>query len=247
MQHNGPRFRQFFATVPVPCPYLPMRAEQKLVIELRSGSNTELHTELSRAGFRRSHHLAYRPACRGCQACVPVRINSANFGLSRSFRRIWRTHQHLISSFEMPRPDGEHFALFQRYVRSRHPDSEMAMMAADDFASMLLDTPVDTAVLSLRDSAGRLVAACLCDHLTDGISAVYSYFDPEEKGSLGSHIVMRLVEAVRKDNRPYVYLGYWIDGSETMAYKNRFPGVEALKGGRWQPLASPPTPQGAGS
>ncbi len=242
-QSNTNRLRQFFATVAVPCPYLPMRSEQKLVIELRGPNQAELHTELSRAGFRRSHHLAYRPACRGCQACVPVRINAADFMPTRSLRRTWRAFEHLEAEFHRPTATPEHFELFRRYVLARHGDSEMALMEHSDFASMLQDSPVDTAVMSLRDKDGTLIGACLCDRLGDGISAVYSYFEPGAKGSVGSHIIMRLVEAVRAEAKPYVYLGYWIDGSQTMAYKRRFPGIEALIGGQWQAL--PPAPPGA--
>jgi arginine-tRNA-protein transferase len=239
LSNNPLRFRQFFATVSVPCPYLPMRTEQKLVVELRSADTAGLHTELSRAGFRRSHHLAYRPACRGCNACVPVRINVNGFRPTRSLKRTWRNFAHLTASFHRPAPTDEHFALFRRYVATRHSESEMALMEHGDFASMLQDSPVDTLVMSLRDEEGKLVAACLCDRLEDGISAVYSYFEPFAKGSLGSHIIMRLVQAMAAAGKPYVYLGYWIDGSETMAYKSRFPGVEGLTGGRWQPLPRP--------
>ena len=243
LSNNPLRFRQFFATVSVPCPYLPMRTEQKLVVELRSADVTGLHTELSRAGFRRSHHLAYRPACRGCNACVPVRINTRGFKPTRSLKRTWRNFSHLHASFHRPVASDEHFALFSQYVGVRHGESEMALMEHDDFASMLQDSPVDTLVMSLRDEDNNLVAACLCDRLDDGISAVYSYFDPYAKGSLGSHIIMRLVQAMSATAKPHVYLGYWIDGSETMAYKSRFPGVEGLIDGRWQPLpGAPETP-----
>ena len=232
------RLRQFFATIQAPCPYLPMRTEQKLVMELRGPDLMHLHTDLSRAGFRRSHHLAYRPACQNCQACVPVRIDTNAFAYSRSMRRIWRHQRHLVARFVPPVPDAEHFALFQRYVTARHGNSEMAQMDRPDFESMVSDSPVDTWLLELRDpDSNTLVGACLCDRLGDGISAVYSYFEPDAKGSLGSHIVLRLIEAMREAGKPYVYLGYWIDGSLTMAYKRRFPGIEALTHGQWQAMA----------
>lgn len=236
------RLRQFFATIQTPCPYLPMRTEQKLVMELRGPDLMQLHTELSRAGFRRSHHLAYRPACHGCQACVPVRINTEAFHYSRSMRRVWRQHSDLVAGFVPATPDAEHFALFQRYVTARHGESEMAQMDRAEYESMVSDSPVDTWLLELRDPETQaLVAACLCDRVGDGISAVYSYFEPDTKGSLGSHVVLRLVEAMRQARKPYIYLGYWIDGSQTMAYKRRFPGVEALVRGQWQPLLPKPT------
>jgi leucyl-tRNA---protein transferase len=231
------RIRQFFATIQVPCPYLPERTEQKLVLELRGHDLAGLHTNLSRAGFRRSHHLAYRPACQACNACVPMRVNTESFHYSRSMRRIWRHQEHLIARFVPPSADAEHFALFQRYVQTRHGDSDMAQMDRAEFSSMMIDSPVDTWVLELRDpETHALVAACLCDRLGDGVSAVYSYFEPDSKGSIGSHIVLRLIEAMRKVGKPYVYLGFWIDGSQTMTYKRRFPGVEALKDGEWQPM-----------
>ena len=230
------RIRQFFATIQVPCPYLPERTEQKLVLEMRGQDVTQLHTDLSRAGFRRSHHLAYKPACQACNACVPVRVNTAAFEYSRSMRRIWRHQKDLTARFVPPVAGAEHFALFQRYVQARHGESEMAQMDRAEFTSMLLDSPVDTCLLELRDPDTRaLVAACLCDRLGDGISAVYSYFEPDARGSLGSHVVLRLIEAMRAEQRPYVYLGFWIDGSQTMAYKRRFPGIEALINGVWRP------------
>mgnify|MGYP006242854475 FL=1 len=214
-----------------------MRSEQKLVMEIRPGGIAQLHTDLSRAGFRRSHHLAYRPACQGCQACVPVRINAHAHTPSRSMKRIWRNFAYLRASFGPPIATSEHFALFNDYVKTRHGGSEMAMMDQTDFAAMVEDSPVQTKLLSLRDQDGKLVAACICDQLGDGLSAVYSYFDPAAQGSLGSHIVLRLVEAAREQgNDAYVYLGYWIDGSQTMAYKRRFPGIEALIDGVWRPV-----------
>ena len=212
------------------------------MIELRGADPTALHTELSRAGFRRSRHLAYRPTCRGCRACVPVRIVVEHFTPNRTLRRERRRHHgELRRSFGPALADGEHFDLFRRYVRHRHAESEMALMQRPEFVEMLEETPVRSALMSLRTPDGRLVAACLCDRLGDGVSAVYSYFEPEAPGSLGSHIVWHLVEAMQGAGRPHVYLGYWVDGSHTMAYKRRFAGLEALIDGAWRPIAKTST------
>jgi arginyl-tRNA--protein-N-Asp/Glu arginylyltransferase len=230
---RGP-MRPFFATAPVPCPYIAGRAERKLIVELDGDSAPVFYDDLSRAGFRRSHRFAYRPVCRGCASCVPVRIAVDRFAHTRSSRRVVNLNRDLAGSVVAPRASPEHFRLFWIYQRTRHGDSEMAAMSYADYRAMVEDTPVRTGVAEFRDGDGRLVAASLIDLLDDGISAVYSFYDPrQDKRSLGTWSILWLVEECRRRALPYVYLGYWIADSPKMAYKARFTGLERLVPGGW--------------
>jgi len=249
----GP-FQQFFATASVPCPYVPGRAERKLIVELTGRPAPAFYNELSRAGFRRSHRFAYRPACRSCTACVPVRIAVERFADTRSTRRVRNLNAGvnagaraganggpLAARFLAPRATAEQFELFAAYQRSRHRDSDMAAMSYADYRGMVEDSAVHTAIVELRDRAGALAAVSLIDRLDDGISAVYSFFDPAQgRRSLGTWSILWLVEECRREGLPYVYLGYWIEESPKMAYKARFPALERLTDGRWVPFAVAP-------
>ena len=231
-------FRQFFATSPVACPYVPGRAERKLIVELDGSGGAAFYDDLSRAGFRRSHRFAYRPACRGCASCVPVRIAVERFRDTRSTRRVRNANQDLYSSLVAARATPEQFRLFSAYQRMRHGDSDMASMRYADYRGMVEDTPVRTAVAEFRDGGGGLVAASLIDLLDDGVSAVYSFYDPHQtKRSLGIWSVLWLVEECRRRGQPFVYLGYWIAESPKMAYKDRFPALERLDAGVWTVFA----------
>ncbi len=231
------RPKLFHATAPGPCPYLPDRVERKLVVELDDTEVGSLYTDLSRAGFRRSHGYAYRPACKQCSACVPVRIRVADYRDSRSLARVRRRNRDLACALRPAIGTAEHYALFRRYQTGRHADSNMAAMDFSDYRSMVEETPVSSFVMELRDADDRLVGACLADWLEDGLSAVYSFFDPDEaRRSLGSVIILRLIETARAAELDMVYLGYWISGSGTMDYKRRFPAVERLNDARWTPL-----------
>jgi arginine-tRNA-protein transferase len=245
----GP-FQQFFATASVPCPYVPGRAERKLIVELAGRAAPAFYNELSRAGFRRSHRFAYRPACRSCAACVPVRIAVERFADTRSTRRVRNLNAGVNASAEAngalagrllaPRATTEQFELFAAYQRSRHRDSDMAAMSYADYRSMVEDSAVRTAIVEYHDEAGGLVAVSLIDRLDDGISAVYSFYDPaHRRRSLGTWCILWLVEECRREGLPYVYLGYWIEESPKMAYKARFPALERLADGRWIPFAAP--------
>jgi leucyl-tRNA---protein transferase len=227
-------FRQFFATSPVACPYVSGRAERKLIVELGAVGGAAFYDELSRAGFRRSHRFAYRPACRGCSSCVPVRIAVERFRHTRSTRRVRNANRDICGSLVAARATPEQFRLFSAYQRTRHGDSDMASMRYGDYRGMVEDTPVRTALAEFRDGCGDLVAASLIDLLDDGVSAVYSYYDPlQPKRSLGIWSVLWLVEECRRREQPFVYLGYWIAESPKMAYKGRFPALERLDRGGW--------------
>ena len=238
MLHRPPRRPQFFyTTAPLPCPYLPGRTERKIVTELSGTEAEALHERLSRAGFRRSHNIAYAPVCPGCQACVPIRVVSEEFTPDRTQRRILRANADLTVS-EMPaRATAEQFTLFQRYQKNRHADGDMAAMGYYDYRAMIEDTPISTGILEFRDAQDRLVGACLTDWLADGLSAVYSFFDTDEdKRSLGTFAVLWLIGRARSLGLPYVYLGYWVPESRKMAYKARFRPSEILISGAWHRL-----------
>ncbi|MCE2759786.1 MAG: arginyltransferase [Alphaproteobacteria bacterium] len=238
MLHRPPRRPQFFyTTAPLPCPYLPGRTERKIVTELSGTEAEALHERLSRAGFRRSHNIAYAPVCPGCQACVPIRVVSEEFTPDRTQRRILRANADLTVS-EMPaRATAEQFTLFQRYQKNRHADGDMAAMGYYDYRAMIEDTPISTGILEFRDAQDRLLGACLTDWLADGLSAVYSFFDPDEdKRSLGTFAVLWLIGRARSLGLPYVYLGYWVPESRKMAYKARFRPSEILMSGAWHRL-----------
>jgi arginine-tRNA-protein transferase len=246
MMQRPPRRPQFFyTTAPLPCPYLPGRTERKIVTELSGTEAEALHERLSRAGFRRSHNIAYAPVCPGCQACVPIRVVSEDFTPDRTQRRILRANADLTVS-EMPaRATAEQFTLFQRYQKNRHADGDMAAMGYYDYRAMIEDTPISTGLLEFRDAQDRLLGACLTDWLADGLSAVYSFFDTDQdKRSLGTFAVLWLIGRARSLGLPYVYLGYWVPESRKMAYKARFRPSEILMSGAWHRLnddASVPT------
>ncbi|HZT88248.1 MAG TPA: arginyltransferase [Stellaceae bacterium] len=232
---------QFFPTSAVDCPYVTGRAERKLIAELSGREAPVLYDTLSRAGFRRSHRFAYRPACRGCEACVPVRIAVARFAHSRSTRRIRNRNLDLQGRLVAARATPEQYHLFIDYQRSRHAGSDMAAMSYGEYRGMVEDTPVRTVIAEFRNPAERLVAAALIDTLDDGISAVYSFFDPAEvQRSLGTWGILWLVEQCRRQGLPYVYLGYWIEDSRKMAYKARFPALERLGAEGWRDFAPRP-------
>jgi leucyl-tRNA---protein transferase len=196
-----------------------------------------LHDQLSRAGFRRSQAIAYKPNCRGCGSCVPVRVPVAAFAPTRSQRRIARRNADVSARELPPVALSEHFQLFRRYIRSRHGDGGMAGMSFDDYRAMVQESPVTTHVVEFRDGRGALYGVCLSDALDDGLSLVYSFFEPErEADSPGSFIIVWHIREARRRGLPYVYLGYWIDGSRKMAYKTKFRPVEALSADGWRPL-----------
>jgi arginine-tRNA-protein transferase len=238
MTYKPPRRPQFFyTTAPLPCPYVAGRTERKVVTEIAGPEADSLHDRLSRAGFRRSHNIAYAPVCPSCQACVPIRVPVKSFQPDRTLRKIARANAGL-EGFRVPaRATAEQFQLFQRYQQVRHGDGDMASMSFYDYRAMVEDTPIETFVIEFRDDQDRLLLACLGDKLGDGLSAVYSFFAPGlEKRSLGTYAVLWLIERARSLGLPYVYLGYWVPESRKMAYKARFKPSEVLVNGVWRVL-----------
>ena len=231
--------KPFYRTAALPCPYVDGRTERKLITEISGRNLAAFYSELSRAGFRRSHHLAYRPACSGCQSCLPVRVPVASFQLTRSLRRVLGANRDLACAAEPARATTDQYRVFARYQRSRHADSDMASMTYGDYRAMIEDSPVPTFLLAMRRGDQSLMAACLADVLDDGLSAVYSYFDPAEASrSPGTFSILMLIEEARRRSLPYVYLGYWIGEARKMAYKTRFRPLEALTGAGWAPLGA---------
>ncbi|AIB14703.1 arginyl-tRNA-protein transferase (plasmid) [Azospirillum argentinense] len=234
--------QQFFRSGPMPCPYLPGRVERKLFTRLLGPYSAEVNSTLSRAGFRRSHDIVYRPVCPNCQACVPVRIPVGAFTPTRSQKRVLRGNGDLTLAEAAAAATTEQYRLFSLYQNSRHGESDMARMAMADFAAMIDEGRADTSLLEARDAEGRLVGCMLTDRLTDGYSAVYSFYDPrQDRRSLGSFMILSLLERAQADGLPYVYLGYWIAQSRKMAYKAKFRPLEALGRDGWFRLPNDPT------
>jgi arginyl-tRNA--protein-N-Asp/Glu arginylyltransferase len=230
------RLLQFYLSGPLPCPYLPGRVERKLFTRLTGDPKTdgEINATLTRAGFRRSHDIVYRPACSECNACVPVRIPIRAFVPSRSLKRVMAVNRDLNMEILGTDVTDEQYQLFIAYQAARHPDSDMARMSWLDFSQMLREGESDTHMYELRDRNKKLVGCIIADHVDDGISAVYSFFAPsEDRRSLGAQLILTLIEAAQTKNLSYVYLGYWIAASRKMAYKARFQPLQALGPQGW--------------
>lgn len=236
---------QFYLTAPSPCPYLPGQEERKVFTHLVGRRARDLNEILTQGGFRRSQTIAYRPACETCRACISVRVVVADFLPSQSQRRILQRSADLVGTPEPNRPSSEQYSLFRRYLDARHGDGGMVDMTVLDYAMMIEDSHVDTHLVSYRrrgpDSAingrghGPLVALCLTDVLSDGLSMVYSFYDPAESSrSLGTFMILDHIRRAALLGLPYLYLGYWVDGSRKMDYKARFTPQERLYGPGWK-------------
>lgn len=226
---------RFFLTSPTPCAYLPGRSERKVFTALEGADAAAIGDTLAQFGFRRSQTIAYRPACEGCDACVSVRIPAQAFVFSRRWRKVLARNADLVAQAAAPIATHEQFALFDRYLRARHEGGGMAGMRAIDYASMVEDSAARTRLVEYRTAAGVLIAAALVDVLSDGVSLVYSFYDPGlGDRSLGSFVVLDHVRRVREAGLGYVYLGYWVRGSEKMEYKAGFRPLEVLRRGGWR-------------
>ncbi len=230
------RLLQFYLSGPLPCPYLPDRVERKLFTRLTgdTSSDIEINATLTRAGFRRSHDIVYRPACHDCNACVPVRIPVRAFTASRNLRRIAKMNADLKLEIVGTDVTLEQYQLFIEYQIHRHPDSDMARMSFLDFSHMLKEGEANTRLYQLRDTTGLLIGGMITDHVSDGYSAVYSFFSPHyPKRSLGVQLILTLIAEAEQNKLTYVYLGYWIAAARKMAYKARFQPLQALGPQGW--------------
>lgn len=245
MTHHPTDVPQFYLTAPAPCPYLQGKMERKVFTHLVGQSAAAMNDILTQGGFRRSQNIAYRPACETCKACLSVRVSASEFRPSKSQRRILNANTDLIGEVKPTSPTSEQYSLFRDYLDNRHPEGGMADMSALDYSLMVEDTHVNTRLVEYRrrgpDSGitgrgeGELIAVCLIDQLSDGLSMVYSFFKPElSKRSLGSFMILDHISRVRRLGLPYLYLGYWVKGSQKMDYKTRFEPLEVLTGNGWQ-------------
>ncbi|MDA5094584.1 arginyltransferase [Aliiroseovarius sp. KMU-50] len=241
MRHSLPLAPQFYVTAPQTCPYLEDRQERKLFTALQGEHAAELNDALSKQGFRRSQNVLYRPSCAECNACLSARIRVADFNPTRSQKRTIRKNDHLTRRARAPWATEDQFDLFRTYLDSRHADGGMADMDVFEFAAMIEETPIKTRVIEYRPSDGPekddLSAVCLTDVLDDGLSMVYSFFDPALRDfSLGTYMILDHIELAREVGLPYVYLGYWVPGSPKMSYKAKFSSLEVYRGGEWVDL-----------
>ncbi len=245
MRHTLPIAPQFYVTAPQPCPYLDGRMERKLFTALTPETADLLNDSLSKQGFRRSQNVLYRPSCADCAACLSARIRVADFKPSRGQRRILRRNAHLTRSASTPWATEDQYALFRRYLEHRHADGGMADMDIFEFAAMIEETPVRSRVVEYTAPPAatgepELVAVSLTDVLDDGLSMVYSFFEPgRTRDSLGTYLILDHVEMAREAGLPYVYLGYWVPGSRKMGYKARFGALEVYHRGTWRDLGDP--------
>ena len=241
------RFPRFFVTSSAPCPYLPGRSERKVFTELKGPHADALNDALGRIGFRRSQTVAYRPSCIDCTACVSVRVVTQEFRPSTTQRRNLKRNSDLVATVCQPWSTAEQFELLQGYLGARHPGGGMASMDESDFADMVEHTPVTSHIIEYREAPeedgcgvapGRLVGACLTDRQGDGLSMIYSFYDPEHetRTGLGNYIILDHIRRAALDGLPYVYLGYWVDGSARMQYKVRYRPLEKLGRDGWQRL-----------
>lgn len=236
------RFPRFFVTSPAPCPYLPGRSERKVFTELKGPHADALNDALGRIGFRRSQTVAYRPSCVSCSACVSVRVAANEFAPSSTQKRNLKRNSDLVVMICRPWSTSEQFDLLQRYLGARHPGGGMATMDEVDFADMVEHTPVTSYVVEYREPSadgvapGRLVGACLTDRQGDGLSMIYSFYEPDHpaRSGLGNFIILDHIRRAVEMDLPYVYLGYWVEGSPRMQYKVRYRPLERLGRDGWE-------------
>jgi leucyl-tRNA---protein transferase len=226
---------QFYLTAPSPCPYLGGKEERKVFTHLVGERAPELNNILTQGGFRRSQSIAYRPACEACRSCVSVRVVAKDFRPSQSMRRIARRNADVVSDMRIAVPTSEQYAIFRAYLDSRHRDGGMADMTVLDYAMMVEDSHIETRIIEYRlRESGELVAMALTDVLGDGLSMVYSFFEPDLSArSLGTLMVLDHISRARRMGLSYVYLGYWVRGSRKMDYKGRFLPQERLMPEGW--------------
>jgi len=241
-QHFSTRQLRFFLTAPSPCPYLPGKDERKVFAHLPLSEGASVNDSLTQIGFRRSQNIAYRPACEACDACISARIPATAYVFSRSERRVLERNTGLTRHLVESEATMEQFDLLRRYLNARHAEGGMSDMTWPDYVAMVEDTAVRTHLIEYRSASndggpGDLIACALVDLLGDGLSLVYSFYDPTlARHSLGSFVILDHVVQARLAGLPFVYLGYWVPGSEKMAYKARFRPLEVLKPGGWTRL-----------
>ncbi len=241
-QHFSTRQLRFYLTAPSPCPYLDGRFERKVFAHLPLSDGATVNDSLTQIGFRRSQNIAYRPACEACDACVSARLPVEPYVFSRSERRILERNGGFTRHLVEAEATAEQFELLRRYLNARHGGGGMSDMTWPDYVAMVEDTAVRTHVIEYRAPSqdrgpGDLIACALVDLLADGLSLVYSFYEPHlAKNSLGTFVILDHLVQARLTGLPYVYLGYWVRSSPKMDYKSRFRPLELLKPGGWVAL-----------
>ncbi|MBX3476024.1 MAG: arginyltransferase [Brevundimonas sp.] len=239
-RHIPQHLLRFYMTATAPCPYLPGQTERKVFANLPFSDGADVNDRLTQSGFRRSQNIAYRPACEACDACVSVRLPVADFAFSRGQRKILARNADLSRALVEAEATVEQFDLLRRYLAARHPGGGMSEMGWLDYVAMVEDTAVRTHLIEYRlpsddGGPGELVGCALTDLLNDGLSMVYSFFDPaQDRRSLGAFAILDHLRQAAAVNLPYVYLGYWVQGSPKMDYKARFRPMEMLKPLGWE-------------
>lgn len=236
MTKEGLQFPQFYVTAAGECPYLPGHEERKVFTELTGFDSTSLNDALGRVGFRRSQGVAYRPACENCSACISVRVVAKEYKPSKSMKKVLKINRDIKVNILPPEVTKEQYYLLNQYLNSRHSDGSMVDMSFEEYKEMVESSTVSTHLIEFRRMIDdKLMGVALTDEMSDGLSMVYSFFDPTETDrGLGNFLILKHIEYCQEHNHPYIYLGYWIQDSPKMAYKARFEPIEKLGPNGWK-------------
>ena len=233
---------QFYISQPAKCPYIKRKNERKVIAFIDKEQAQKQFEPLAENGFRRSQNIAYRPMCQECSACQATRVIVDQFKPTQSMRRIWNKNKDIQATETENKPTKEQFELFQRYLKNRHADYGMVNMNFDEYSEMVEDSPINTKIIEFRlrnlqkeKAKSPLMATVLFDRLSDHLSMIYSFFEPEqEKRSLGTYAILHHIKKAKSEGLPYCHLGYWIKESPQMAYKNRFLPQQRFIQGKWR-------------